>query len=449
MKLKRCPVRAALLMLTAALCLLAASGWQSPARAQSVSSFERERYSSVLNVIKSDIKKNYYDVNYHGINLDEHFKQAEDKLKQATSVNQMLGVIAQTLIDFNDSHLFFIPPGHATKVEYGWQMQMIGDKCFVSAVKPGSDAEAKGLKPGDQILSLDGFEPSRDEMWKIQYYYYALRPRAGITLVIQDPTGKQREVTPMAKVQEGKRIKDYTLQTSSKDVDDDIRESQTESRLERNRLEKVNDDLIIWKMPTFVQSPSEMDSKMNEVRKYKALILDLRGNGGGRVDALERLVGNFFDHDVKIADLQGRKKMDPQLAKTRGKDYFTGKLIVLVDSRSGSASEIFARAMQIEKRGLVLGDRSAGAVMQSLQYPHFEGIDTGIFYGASVTNADVIMTDGKSIEHVGVTPDETVLLTGADLAAGRDTVIARAAKLLDVELSAEDAGKLFPIEWKK
>jgi C-terminal processing protease CtpA/Prc len=449
----RFTLRLPFLMLTTALCLLAIAGWSAPARAQSMSSFDRERFRQMLDVLKSDIKKNYYDANFHGINLDEHFKQADEKIKQATSNGQALGIIAQALIDFDDSHLFFLPPGRVVKVEYGWQMQIIGDKCFVTAVKPGSDAEAKGLKPGDEIKSIDGFEPNRDEMWKMQYYYYALRPKAGMKLVVQDPAGKQRELVAMAKVEEGKHVKDVSGAVTSRDIDGEIRDAQNESRLYRNRIvtrkDSKENDLIIWKMPTFGQTPAEMDERMSEVKKYKSLVLDLRGNGGGRVDALERLVGNFFDHDVKIADLKGRKNMDPQVGKSHGKDYFAGKLVVLIDSSSGSAAEIFARTMQIEKRGIVLGDRSAGAVMQSLRYSHESGVDIVAFYGASVTNADVIMTDGKSIEHVGVTPDETILLTGADLAAKRDTVLSRAAALAGVELSPEEAGTLFPVEWKK
>jgi C-terminal processing protease CtpA/Prc len=67
---------------------------------------------------------------------------------------------------------------------------------------------------------------------------------------------------------------------------------------------------------------------------------------------------------VKIADLVGRKQNKPQIAKA-SHNPFTGKLLVLVDSRSSSAAEVFARVMQIERRGLVLGDRSSGVVVES------------------------------------------------------------------------------------
>jgi carboxyl-terminal processing protease len=201
-------------------------------------------------------------------------------------------------------------------------------------------------------------------------------------------------------------------------------------------------------MPQFDLDIREVDSQMKDASKFKALILDLRGNGGGSVRMLEHLAGYFVDRDLVIAELRGRKKMDPMEAKSRGNSVFKGKLVVLVDSDSGSASEVFSRFMQLQKRGTVIGDRTAGAVMQSRHYDHQIGTDSVIFYGASITNADVIMSDGNSLEKVGVTPDEVMLPTQEDMASGRDPVLARAAELVGIELSAEEAGGLFPIEWQ-
>jgi hypothetical protein len=75
--------------------------------------------------------------------------------------------------------------------------------------------------------------------------------------------------------------------------------------------------------------------------------------------------------------------------------------------------------------------------------------NVSVYYGASITNADVIMGDGKSLEHVGMVPDESVLPTGDDLLHGRDPVIVRAVQLTGGNLTAEDAGKFFPYIWDK
>ena len=118
----------------------------------------------MLDVVKDEIKNNYYDPSFHGIDLEARFKAADEKIKAVDSLGQAYGVIAQALSEFNDSHLFFFPPPRPARADYGWQMQMIGNECYVIGVKPGSDAEAQGLKPGDRILKVDGFAPTRDNL---------------------------------------------------------------------------------------------------------------------------------------------------------------------------------------------------------------------------------------------------------------------------------------------
>jgi C-terminal processing protease CtpA/Prc len=154
----------------------------------------------------------------------------------------------------------------------------------------------------------------------------------------------------------------------------------------------------------------------------------------------------FFDHDVKLYDKVQRKKTAPEVAKSEHHASFPGKVIVLVDSESASAAEIFARVMQLEKRGTVIGDHTSGSAMEATD---FYFASSGVDYGAEVTIANLIMTDGKSIEHIGVNPDEVVLPKLADLESGRDPVLAHAAQELGVTISSEDAGKLFPYEWPK
>ena len=103
----------------------------------------------------------------------------------------------------------------------------------------------------------------------------------------------------------------------------------------------------------------------------------------------------------------------------------------------------------MEGRGKVIGDRTAGAVMESRFYEMNSGIGNDLYFGATVTLADLIMTDGKSLEKVGVTPDEIMLPTGKDLAGSSDPVLSSVAKICGVELSPEKAGGFFPYQWPK
>jgi C-terminal processing protease CtpA/Prc len=100
--------------------------------------------------------------------------------------------------------------------------------------------------------------------------------------------------------------------------------------------------------------------------------------------------------------------------------------------------------MQIEKRGTVIGDRSAGAVMRAIGNSYQLGAGVIVPTPRASRTADLIMTDGKSLEKNGVTPDELLLPTAADLAAKRDPVLARAAELVGVHLDPENAGHCFP-----
>jgi C-terminal processing protease CtpA/Prc len=107
------------------------------------------------------------------------------------------------------------------------------------------------------------------------------------------------------------------------------------------------------------------DASSDIARQHKTLVLDLRGNAGGSMALNQRLLGSVMDHEVTIGKRVMRGGQKPEIAKSREKKLFTGNLIVLVDSDSASASELFARVVQLEHRGTVMGDRSSGSVMEA------------------------------------------------------------------------------------
>jgi carboxyl-terminal processing protease len=198
-------------------------------------------------------------------------------------------------------------------------------------------------------------------------------------------------------------------------------------------------------MPIFVLPESEIKHEVASARKHETLILDLRENGGGRHDDLRWLIGSFFDHDVIIGEMTERDKTEPLKATSFGKDAFAGKLIVLVNSESASAAEIFARTVQLEKRGIVIGDQTAGAVRAAKYIPLSPA--GRIFWGMEMSIASLKMSDGADLEGKGVTPDTLMLPTSADLAAQRDPVLSAAAQLAGVQLSPEQPAKMFPVVW--
>jgi carboxyl-terminal processing protease len=416
---------------------------------QQISSFDRDRARMMLDSISSDVRKHYYDPKFHGITWDEKVSETKQKIGTAPSFNGALSNIAAALDTLNDSHTFFLPPGHAYRHDYGWQMQMVGDHCFVTRVRPKSDAEVKGLKPGDEILALNGYRPTRDTLWKLEYMFNALRPQPGLRLAVQSPDGAQRQLDVAASIRPLKKVMDLTGEGATFDIFELIREEERETELMRTRSVEFGDDVMVLKFPSFDFTESEVGSMLGKARKHKALIIDLRENGGGSEETLKAYLAGIFDHDVKIGDRVMRNSNKPMMAKSHSHNVFAGKLIVLVDSQSASASELLARVVQLEKRGTVIGDHTSGSVMEAKHYQYHQGMDQVVFFGASITEANILMSDGNSLEHTGVVPDELALPKAADLASGSDPVLAHAVESCGVKLSAEHAGKLFPYEWAK
>jgi carboxyl-terminal processing protease len=416
--------------------------------AQPLSNVQRETARQMMRDVADGIRKHYYDPKFHGVDLEVGFKAADERIRSAASLSDVFRVIAASIDTLDDSHTFFSPPTRATRREFGYALQMIGDRCLITAVRPGSDASEK-LSPGDEVLAWEGYAPGRDNIWKLNYVFMTLNGQVTQHLAIRTRSGAERQVEVKAKLIEGKRILDLTGNGDG-DVWQVLREMENDDRAMSQRVATLGDSLMIWKMPEFDLNDDEVDRMMKQARKYPALVIDLRGNPGGLVKTLERVTGGVMDHDVTIATRIGRRSdLKPQVAKTRSKESFSGKLMVLIDSRSASAAELFARVVQLQKRGTVLGDRSSGHVMESRYYSFRQGTNTVISYGASITDADLIMGDGKSLEHNGVVPDELILPADTDLSSLKDPVLARAAKLGGVDLEPAQAGKMFPLEWRK
>ncbi len=424
------------LLLAAALAFTAVC----PTAAQAPTSEQISRAHTMLTQIRADLEKYYYDSTFGGMDLDRHIRDANTKIDQAGSVGEMLGAVAQLLLDFHDSHTFFLPPGRAADVEYGWRWTVVGDNCFVDSVSKGSDAEKKGLLLGDQVVAIDGIASNRQSNWLLHYLYEGLNPRPGMHVQLRHPDGSAYEVDVLAKVTPRERVVDYGEMSTWSFL---LNRMEDESHARRHFWREFRDTAFVWHFGQFVYDDPGIDEMMARARGHRTLILDLRNNPGGAIATMVHLAGYFVDHPTRVQIIHHRSKVDTLVAKPVGKAPYHGNVIVLINGNSASCSEMTTRFLQLEGVATVVGDRSAGAVRESFQLGHDVGFAKYITYGVSVTVDDVIMGDENHLENVGVIPEFIVVPTGADLAARRDPQMAKALALAGIQVDPVQAAKIY------
>lgn len=155
------------------------------------------------------------------------------------------------------------------------------------------------------------------------------------------------------------------------------------------------------------QTADELEKALKglEAKGIKKLILDMRNNPGGILDASVDVSSKFLPKDSLVVYLQGRDKKDR-------KDYLTTSpdeprsypVVILVNTGSASASEIVAGALQDSKRALIIGTQTFGKGSVQTVFP----IENG--GGIRLTTAKYYTPKGRSIQNVGITPDLEVKL---------------------------------------
>ncbi len=155
------------------------------------------------------------------------------------------------------------------------------------------------------------------------------------------------------------------------------------------------------------QTTAELEKALKslEAKGMKKLILDLRNDPGGLLDASVDVSSKFLPKDSLVVYLQGRQKTDR-------KDFLTTAtetpraypMVVLVNTGSASASEIVSGALQDSKRALILGTQTFGKGSVQTVFP----LESG--GGIRLTTAKYYTPSGRSIQNVGITPDIEVKL---------------------------------------
>jgi carboxyl-terminal processing protease len=170
-----------------------------------------------------------------------------------------------------------------------------------------------------------------------------------------------------------------------------------------------------------------------------AIIIDLRGNGGGDAWELRRILSPFFTEPTAYGIVDSGPIFGGVRKTGRWRTPWTGPLAVLISGRTASAAELFAAAVQESGRGPVVGSKSAGAVVASR---HFDLPDGGML---SIGIRSFRTAAGVTLEHRGVTPDVVTAPTLDELRQGRDpTLEAAVAALLAPNPTQEPVAEAAP-----
>jgi len=140
-----------------------------------------------------------------------------------------------------------------------------------------------------------------------------------------------------------------------------------------------------------------------EAKNAKALIVDIRDNGGGMLDVVVDMLDRLLPEGLLVytETNQGR---DEEYYSTNG-EYYDKPMAVLINGYSASASEVFAGAVQDYKAGTIIGTTSYGkGIVQSIFSLNKDGDGSAI----KLTTARYYTPNGRNIHGIGITPDITV-----------------------------------------
>ncbi|MFP5080708.1 S41 family peptidase [Pedobacter sp. JCM 36344] len=223
----------------------------------------------------------------------------------------------------------------------------IEGKLFVNEVSEGYPADKQGIKPGDQLVKINGNEIKGKD-------------RAQISQLLRGPKGSALDLVV---IREGSVI-------SKKLTRDEIKQpnvsysGMTEDQFAYIRLDKF--------LENSAQEVKDAAIALNK-QQPKGMILDLRYNGGGILQEAVKIVNLFVNKNVLVVTQKGRNPQKTIVYKTYSDPLLPQiPLVVLVGSSSASASEIVAGSLQDLDRAIIVGQRSygKGLVQQTFNLPY-------------------------------------------------------------------------------
>ncbi|MEW6537178.1 MAG: S41 family peptidase [Pseudomonadota bacterium] len=360
----------------------------------------------VFDRVWSEVRRGYYDPTLHGVDWNAARSTFRPQALAASDERGLYRVINAMLDLLDDGHAAASPPAAVRRQEAQFARRAVmgltlmrgetPDDWTVERVRPGSPAEAAGVQMGWALNSVDG------KPWGPDVETYDGVP---VQLVLTDDAGQRREVALTPRVMEA--IEPFTADKSRPGV-------------LVLRVEQFDKGLGAWMGSELEGLPADVD-----------VVLDLRGNPGGRLMEAESVLTCFLPRDQVWATRTGRSGR-PVVLRAAGdcgdrRDPLANDVAVLVDQGSRSAAELTPAALQEARRGIVVGEKTGGSVLIAQE--------TNLPDGGRLTlsRADFVTSGGIRLEKRGVTPDIAAPRTVAQRRAGDDPTLDAAIAALQAE----------------
>ena len=329
---------------------------------------------------------------------------------KTTDQERVYGAISGLIGSLNDPYSVFFAPDEAKSFEdeiagnfdgIGMEVGMKDKVLTVIAPLKDTPAYRANIKSGDKIIKIDKIVTSGLSIEEAIKLIRGPKGTAVILTIFREGNKEPIEI---------KIVRD-TINIPTLD---------TEMR---------NDGIFVIKLYSF--SANSASLFRNAIKQFvdsgkDKLLLDLRGNPGGYLDAAVDMASWFLPGGKVIVTEDYGENKTSEIFRSRGYDIFNDKLkfVILIDGGSASASEILAGAIQDHKRAKLVGTQSFGK--GSVQ----EIVDVTSDTILKITVAKWLTPNGTSISDKGLTPDYPVEITPKDLDAKIDPQMDKAVEIL-------------------
>lgn len=265
----------------------------------------------------------------------------------STNAGKLVETAIVEMLKELDPHSAYIPKEEVEKVNeplegsfegIGVTFQIFNDTILVISPVPGGPSDKLGILAGDKIIKIEGEEATGKKI-NNQYVMERLRGKKGTIVNVSIKRGNK------TKLIEFDIVRDKIPLTS---IDATYMADKETGYIKLTRFSRTS-------MEEFRESVEKLKQT-----GMKDLILDLRNNTGGYLDVAVSLSDEFLGENKLIVYTEGLKSPRQDFYSTVLGDFEKGRLIVLINEASASASEIVSGAVQDLDRGLVVGRRSFG-----------------------------------------------------------------------------------------